>query len=62
VIADTYNLGTKIFVGVSSSYARREDVIVQTRLSNPDIAVAQSLGEMVSQIEDWYSLQIKEKK
>jgi hypothetical protein len=43
--------GTKIFVGVSKHYARREDVMVQTRLANDTIAVAESLEEMAQQIE-----------
>lgn len=39
-----------IFVGVDPRYPRRQDVILQTRLARPEVAVASSLEELAQQI------------
>jgi len=43
-----------LFVGCDPEYARKSDVLIQTELARPDIQVASSLGELTTQVVDWY--------
>lgn len=44
-----------IFVGVHPSYARRQDVEIQTRLARPGVEVCYALDDLVRMVRDWYS-------
>lgn len=46
----------KIFVGCHPSYQRRYDVVMQLRLSRPDVVVVQSLVELTAQVGKWVTL------
>jgi hypothetical protein len=45
--------GRPIFIGVHPGYQRRADVLIQTRLSRPDIVVVDSLHVLASQVSAW---------
>jgi hypothetical protein len=43
----------RLFVGCHPGYARRQDVVIQTRLERPGLRVADSLAELVGQVLAW---------
>ena len=44
-----------LFIGVNPNYARKQDVILQTRLARPDVSVGiDGLAALTWQIENWY--------
>jgi len=45
---------TKLFVGCHEKYARKEDVIIQTKLANPSVAVREDLQTVINDIIEWY--------
>ena len=42
-----------VFIGIDPGYERTQDVVVQTKLSRPDIKIVYSLRELAEQILDW---------
>jgi hypothetical protein len=42
-----------IFVGVDKNYARKNDVIIQTKLIRPEVEIVYSLKELAEQIKSW---------
>lgn len=46
----------RLFIGVHPDYQRKQDVIIQTRLARPDVAVVESLQALARHIEDWQRL------
>ena len=54
-----YELGTwsmtskPLFMGCHPEYARKEDVVVQTRLKRPEIVVMDSLQKLQEQVVEW---------
>jgi hypothetical protein len=42
-----------LFVGVHPDYQRKQDVIIQTKLARPDVAVVESFEELARHIYDW---------
>lgn len=43
----------KIFVGTHPGYKRRFDVVMQLRLSRPEVYVVRSLDDLLSQVKEW---------
>lgn len=48
------NRNKPLFIGCDPEYARREDVILQTEVERPEIKIANSLDELVTQVKNWY--------
>ena len=48
-------LKTKIFIGIDPEYERKLDVVIQTRLSRPEIEIVYSLDELADQIIKYYN-------
>jgi hypothetical protein len=46
-------MGKPLFVGTHPAYARRSDVIIQTRLARPEIVVVDSLDALLDQARSW---------
>jgi hypothetical protein len=42
-----------LFVGTHPNYARKQDVVIQTRLARPEVNVVDSLAALVAQVRDW---------
>ncbi len=42
-----------LFVGTHPDYARRRDVVIQTKLARPDINVVSSVSELCEQVRAW---------
>lgn len=47
------------FIGIDPEYTRKQDVIIQTKLSRPDIEVVFTLEELADQIRDYLEKPIK---
>src|SRR5262249_54129317 len=44
-----------LFVGTHPAYARRQDVLIQTRLARPDVPVTESLADLAALALSWWS-------
>jgi hypothetical protein len=45
-----YALATKVFIGIDPGYERTQDVIIQTKLSRPDVRIVYSIIDLAAQI------------
>jgi hypothetical protein len=46
-----------LFVGTHPDYARKLDVVIQTRLARPMIGVVNTLEDLAHQVKEWSSNQ-----
>ncbi|HJZ59646.1 MAG TPA: nucleoside 2-deoxyribosyltransferase domain-containing protein [Gemmataceae bacterium] len=44
-----------LFVGTHPDYARRQDVIIQLSLAQPEVRVAAEIPELVRQVRNWFA-------
>lgn len=47
------NPGIPAFIGIEPGYKRTNDVIIQTKLSRPDIIIVENLDELVRQTKEY---------
>ncbi|VVB80059.1 Nucleoside 2-deoxyribosyltransferase like protein [uncultured archaeon] len=47
----------KLFIGLDPSYARKNDVLTQTKLIRPDVKIIYSLRDLAEQIISWSGFQ-----
>jgi hypothetical protein len=42
-----------LFIGTDPEYARKQDVVIQTRLARPDVRVMDTLEDLVAEVRVW---------